>query len=172
MYPIEQVRTNQGKPFEIYTPFYRRAIRIPVPEPHSIPCFKNENGFLKTSIDFEVLNDDLQKYYTFNEYLVLKGGRTQALQILENMKAGGFRKYKKDHEFPIKDGTTKLSAYLKFGCVSIREVFKIAKEALGKAHIFIGQLYMKEFYYTVAYHFPEILRGQVADKSTPMHWTL
>ena len=166
MYPIEQVRTNQGKPFEIYTPFYRRAIRIPVPDPHSIPDVST-GGFVKDALDFEV--KDIGAYHTHNEHLEQKGGRDAGLEILDKIRTGSFRKYKKDHDFPIKDATTRLGAYLKFGCVSIREAFKEMKDSAGKASLLVGQLYYREFYYHVAYHFPEILKGQVGDKSTPMH---
>jgi deoxyribodipyrimidine photo-lyase len=167
MYPIEQVRTNQGKPFEIYTPFYRRSIRIPVPEPHSIPEVSKDT-FLTKVLEYE--DKDIDKYYTFNEFVEQKGGRTKALDILENIRKGVFRRYKKDRDFPIKDATTKLSAYLKFGCVSIREAFKVSKEALGKESQLVAQYYWREFYYNVAYHYPEILKGQLGEeKSTPIH---
>ena len=166
MYPIESVRTNQGKPFEIYTPFYRRAIRIPVPDPHSIP--EMTTAFV-TEPFWEENATDIDKYYEFNEFLELKGGRREGLAILESIRTGAFRKFKKDHDFPIKDCTTKLSPYLKFGCVSVREAFKVVKDALGKASLLVGQLYYREFYYTIAYHFPEILKGQVGEKNTPMH---
>lgn len=165
MYPIEQVRTNQGKPFEIYTPFYRRAIRIPVPEPHIIP--EVTTTFVVGSLEYE--DSDVDKYYTLNINVMQKGGRDVALEILEKIRVGGFRKFKKEHDIPIKDGTTKLSAYLKFGCISVREAFKVMKDAVGKASLLVGQLYYRDFYYHIAYHFPEILKGQVGEKSTPMH---
>lgn len=166
MYPIEQVRTNLGKSFEIYTPFYRRAIRIPVPEPHNIP--EIINGFVKKALGFEEPNID--KYYTYNEHVEQKGGRGKGKDILENMRKGGFKRYKKDGDIPIKDATTKLSAYLKFGCVGIREAFKIAKEAYGKESQLVMSYYWREFYYNVAYHYPEILKGQLGEvKSTPIH---
>jgi deoxyribodipyrimidine photo-lyase len=166
MYPVELVRTNQAKPFEIYTPFYRRAIRIPVPEPHSIP----EITTSFTDIELENQDTDLDKYYTFNEFVEQKGGRETGLEILENMRKGGFKKYKKDKDYPIKDGTTKMSAHLKFGCLSIRETFKIAKEAYGKESQLVMSLYSREFYYNLAYNFPEILKGQLGEqKSTPLH---
>ena len=165
MYPIEQVRTNLGKPFEIYTPFYRRAIRIPVPNPHSIP--EIHKGFLQVNIDGEEI--DIDRYYMLNEFLEQKGGREKALEILENVRRGAFRKYKKDHDFPIKDATTKLGAYLKFGCVSVRETFKVMKESAGKESPLVAQLYNRDFYYNIAYHFPEILKGQIGEKNTPMH---
>jgi deoxyribodipyrimidine photo-lyase len=167
MYPIEQVRTNLGKAYEIYTPYYRRAIRIPVPEPHSIPEL-NADAFVKTQIDFD--DDNIDKYYVFNEFVEMKGGRGAGTVIVERIRKGEFKKYKKEQDYPIKDATTKLSAYLKFGCVSIRECFKVAKEAYGKDCNLIMSFYWREFYYNVAYHFPEILKGQLeGERSTPMH---
>lgn len=170
MYPIEKVRTNEGKPFEIYTPFYRRAIRIPVPDPHAVPELKVD--WVNTEVGQEICTDgDLssKKFYEFNEHVEQKGGREYALDILHKIKKGGFRTYKKDRDIPVKDATTKLSASIKFGCVSIREVFKVSKEACGKASNLVANLYWREFYYNVAYHYPEILKGQIGERNTPMH---
>lgn len=166
MYPIDKVRTNQGKPFEIYTPFYRRAIRIPVPDPHTYP--EIQPGFFKGVLQFE--ETDIDRYYVQNEFNELVGGRKTGLEILEKIRKGGFRNYKKQHDFPAKDGTTKMSGHLKFGTISIRETFKICKDAQGKASTMVQQLYWREFYLGLAYHYPEILRGQLGEeRSTPIH---
>ncbi len=169
LHPLEKVKTNQGKYYEIYTPFYRRAIRISVEEPHTFPKIKTDFiGQLEK--DKYVLDPTkMNSFFIFNEKVEQKGGREQGLLILDKLKRAGFKNYKNLRDYPSKNATTKLSAYLKFGCLSFREVYKITKESLGKDSALIGELYFREFYYYLAYHYPEILKGQIDGHNIPVH---
>jgi deoxyribodipyrimidine photo-lyase len=166
LYPVERIKTNDGKPYVVYTPFYRKSINVAVPEPKPIAVLHTK--FITYQTDGEVALSHLAQYYTFNNFLEQQGGRKHALSILDSIHKGQSRKYKNEHDFPYKNATTKIGAYLKFGCVSIREVFKISKNALGKASQLVAQLYFREFYYDIAYHHPEILNGQVGGTNTPL----
>ncbi len=170
--PIDKVKNKSGKPYEVFTPFYRTCIRIKVALPKSlstvINCFETSNNILDkfhksdktTVIDMNHMN----QYYTHNSNIEITGGRNRALAILDNIRKGTFRHYQKQRDLPAKDATTKLSAYIKFGCVSPREVYLVAKTALGKNSLLIQQLLWREYYYNIAYHFPEVLQGQLPGK--------
>jgi deoxyribodipyrimidine photo-lyase len=164
MLPIEKVKTKTGKAYEVFTPYYRKAVHLKVEEPRACPL---RIPWCKSTFP----NIDIHKYYDRNESPTLTGGRARALVILEELKRGKFRTYKKHRDLPAKDATTKLSAYIKFGCVSIREVYHVAKVALGRGSLFVQQLFWREFYYNIAFSYPEILRGQVHPrmKNTPIH---
>jgi deoxyribodipyrimidine photo-lyase len=110
--------------------------------------------------------NDISKYYTHNPNVPVEGGRQHALAILEGIINGGATSYNKYRDFPAKDCTTKLGAYLKFGCLSPREVYKVIKKTCGVGSVLLSQLFWREFYYNVAYFFPEVLKGQVGGKST------
>jgi len=156
--PIESVKNKSGRPYEVFTPFYRTCIRMKVPVPKDEPkmdCFE-------MAIRFPFDEVDMSKYYTHNPEVEIVGGRPQALRILDRIRKGEFRCYKKQRDIPSKDATTKLSAYIKFGCVSPREVYFTAKNALGKNSLLVQQLLWREYYYNIAYHFPEVLQGQLA----------
>ena len=56
---------------------------------------------------------------------IKRGGRREAKKILKNIKK--YSNYEKERD-NLEYETTKLSMYLKFGCVSIREVYKIFKK--------------------------------------------
>ena len=159
LYPMGKVKNNNGRPYEIYTPFYRKALRVKV-DP---PVLGHSKFVLCTKDRIDMAVNDIGQYYENNPHLEVHGGRDKALTILEAIKRGKYRLYKKHRDEPAKESTTKLGAYIKFGCVSIREVFQICKEALGLASPLVAQLYFREFYYNVAYFFPETLAGQVGD---------
>jgi len=76
------------------------------------------------------------------------------LKILRNTEE--FRSYDKTRNFPWKS-TTKVSAYNKFGCASIREVYSTVKRSFGKNCKLIKELFWGDFYYYLAYHSPHVL---------------
>jgi deoxyribodipyrimidine photo-lyase len=165
--PIEHVKTKTGKTFEVYTPYYRKAIHLKIAEPRTCPteipwCSVAAN-------EFPAVNP--RKYYNGVDEPTIAGGRHKALDILEGLKRGTFRTYKKQREVPSKQATTRLSAYIKFGCVSIREVYHVGKLSQGRGSVFVQQLFWREYYYNLAFSYPEILRGQVNTnlKNTPVH---
>ena len=56
--------------------------------------------------------------------------------------------------------TSHLSAYIKFGCLSIREVYWAIIDSLGKENKLIEQLFWREFYFYISYYFPQVLKGK------------
>ena len=56
-----------------------------------------------------------------------------------------FKTYNEDRN-TLSYSTTNLSAYLNFGCISIREVYHMAKQELGNKNEIIKQLYWRDFY--------------------------
>jgi deoxyribodipyrimidine photo-lyase len=73
-------------------------------------------------------------------------------EILNRLKLN-YTKYKILRDIPSVDGTTKLSKYLKFGIISIREAYQLVNKDLRR------QLYWRDFYYQVAWYFPYVLGG-------------
>jgi deoxyribodipyrimidine photo-lyase len=61
--------------------------------------------------------------------------------------------YKAFRDFPAKDGTTKLSAFLRFGLVSIREK---ARLGLSLSETWLNELIWREFYMMILWHFPHV----------------
>ncbi len=156
--PVDAIKTQQGKAYEVYTPFYKVALSKSVPAPRN---FQQAPAFFTRKV---IKSPELETYYTPNEFVEQRGGRSAALATLKAIKEGKFNGYEDERNFPAKDSTTKLSAALKFGCVSPREVYSVAVEAHGKGSVLVSQLLWREYYYNIAYHFPEVLQGQVGNR--------
>lgn len=75
--------------------------------------------------------------------------RKQAFHILNNMVYNRI--------YPHEDSTSRLGAYIKFGIVSVRELRSREPE-------FRKQLYWREFYANVTYHYPHVLQGMFPGK--------
>jgi deoxyribodipyrimidine photo-lyase len=152
--PIGNFLKSDGKPYEKYTPFKNNAKNKKVLQPNNYKF--NENKFSKINIKIIELKV-LDKYYKKNNDILLHGGRDKGLEILDNLKK--FINYSEVRNNLI-NPTTHLSPYIKFGCVSIREVYEKVNKLYGINHGIIDQLYWREFYYYLAYYIPRVLQGK------------
>ena len=143
---------DDGKEYLKYKPFKNKAKTFPVRKPNNQKF--EENKFSKIVYSFKL--KDLDKYYNKNIYLSINGGRTNALLILKNIqKFVNYGSERNDLNTP----TTHLSAYIKFGCVSIREVYETIIKKLDESSILIDQLLWREFYYYLVYYNSTLLEG-------------
>jgi len=155
---------SMQKPYQVFTPFYKKykdTQPIP-PRPRKavipIASFYSKN-ILPGAFDARSL---FNRYLAEgkNTALIVRGGRARALTIIDACKKGDFDTYERDRDLPsLVDGTTKLSAYLKNGCVSLREVYWAAKDSDNEA--LVRELYWRAFYDQLTWWFPDTLRAQI-----------
>jgi deoxyribodipyrimidine photo-lyase len=137
--------TISGSYYQKFTPFYNLCLK----DNPKKPTTKNsDNIFKKCKTKYAIKN--ISKFYNYNNNLHVNGGRKEALKILKNIK--NFKTYE-DTRNTLSIETTNLSAYLKFGCISIRECYDKFKKNFGKKHPLIRQLIWREFYYHLGYGF-------------------
>ncbi len=142
------IKTSSNSIYQKFTPFYRYALHEKVREPTSKILHSNIISTPHTK--YSISKDKLKKFYKENKDIHVHGGRNNALKILHNM--NHFNKYEKMRNV-MHINTTNLSAYLKFGCVSIREAFHTMVSKFGKKHPLVRQLIWREFYYHLGYGF-------------------
>ena len=148
LHKIGTVLKDDETPYRVYTPFFRSASKKTVTKPNNYKC-KNISKAPKISksINFS----DTKKYYNHNNNILVEGGRTNAMKILNKVK--DFKEYNNKRN-DLTYETTQLSAYIKFGNVSIREVYYKFKSKLPNSNQLFNQLYWREFYYYIAFYFP------------------
>ena len=99
----------------------------------------------------------------------IKGGRKEALKILKNLDK--FRNYDKIRDFPALNQTTQISAHNKFGTISIREVHNQIKEVLGENHTIMREIYWREFFSHILFHFPHAQKTSFKQKFQKIPWS-
>jgi len=156
LYPIGTILNNKDDPYQVFTPFYKKSLsfKVPVPEPlevKSINVVKNIKRF------------DKHKYYVANPDLAVRGGRALALTRFKKIMTD----YATTRDYPAMDKTTRLSAYIKFGCVSIREVYYNYKNVKELQR----ELLWREFYANILYYFPHVLGNSFKEQYDNVKWT-
>lgn len=146
---INEPKKNDNSPYMTFTSYYNNSNKN-IEKPNKINITSKLSKI--NSKLYEIKHTDISKFYQNNENINVNGGRENALKILTNIK--NLKDYN-DKRSLCNYKTSQLSAYIKFGCVSIREVYHSFINNLGKSNDLVKQLYWREFYYYLLYHFPE-----------------
>ncbi|NJL44086.1 MAG: deoxyribodipyrimidine photo-lyase, partial [Nitrosarchaeum sp.] len=147
----EAVRTTQGTPYTVFTPFFREAQTYPIQQPQELP---EKTSFYTGTLLHAWSGERASILPVENPHLFAKGGRTNALRLLRRLAT--LTHYAEERDQPHLQATSNLSAHLKFGTISIREAYHAIAEHLGPEHPLLRQLYWRDFFTHIAYHHPRI----------------
>jgi deoxyribodipyrimidine photo-lyase len=157
---IGSMNKKDGSPYSIFTPFKNNGLKqtiekVDLTKPNNLVKSSSlkESGWIK---------------YEINKNILVNGGRTNGLKLMKQL--NDQKQYQKTHNTLIIP-TSYLSSYIKFGCLSIREVYWKFKDLFGLKHGLMAQLFWREFYYYIAFYFPEVLKGKTfQDKYNKLTW--
>jgi deoxyribodipyrimidine photo-lyase len=156
------ILTGSNQMFKKYTPFYNatKGRKISKSPAGSIKKLASSNIH---SLD---LKDAIKNFVgKMNEDILVHGGRKLGLQRLHLAKTTQ-KYYGKTRDFFDKN-TSHLSAYIKFGCVSIREVY----QEFSNIESFINELTWREFFAHVLDAYPEVVGQSYQKKFRKIKWS-
>lgn len=164
----EQAVKSDGLPYQVFTPFYNNARRFPVVFPKPLPS----NNFIKptateSNITLSAIAEQLQHVQQVMPSFQT-GGRSHALGILDQL--AKLKDYQQQRDFPGLDATSRLSAHLKFGTCSIREAYYAIVQHLGQDHPLLRQLYWRDFFSHIAFHFPHVFGKAFHSRYDQLQW--
>ena len=150
------------EPYKKFTPFMRyQKINYKVSLPKTLKI--QFTSFPKRlSIELKTL----ESFFIFNENIHVNSGRKEGLKQLSKLK------YLKDYVEKrnlLTYQTSNLSAYINLGILSIREVYKKGIQELGDGS-FIDELYWRDFYYNILYHYPHVVGNSFNTKYDKIKW--
>ncbi len=143
----EQAIKNDRTPYKVFTAFYNNARHIPVALPKALKTQNFIKANDKSTIELSTIKPE-------TEVISHPGGRHQALSILGQLAKQ--RDYQATRDFPFLDATSRLSAHLKFGTCSVREAYYAIAQHLGADHPLLRQLYWRDFFTHIAFHYPQV----------------
>jgi deoxyribodipyrimidine photo-lyase len=164
-HPREVVKRD-GAPYTVFTPFSRawQSLPLPAPEPGRLPKKLNVPAGIGS--------------VPLPEMPVPAGfpaGEAEASRRASRFFAEGVDAYREDRNRMDLDGTSVLSPYLRFGMLSVRELagsartVDQARNGAPGAAAWLNELIWRDFYLSVIFHFPGVLRGEfnTAFRSVP-----
>ena len=154
--------TISGSYYQKFTPFYNLCLKD---EPRKSSTKNGDKKYKKCKTKYSIT--DISKFYKYNDMLHVNGGRKEALKILKKIRE--FKDYDKTRN-TLSIETTNLSAYLKFGCISIRECYEKFKKTFGKKDPLIRQLIWRDFYYHLGYGFIDRFGDSLKEQYDKIKW--
>jgi len=139
-------RTSDGRPFAVFSPFWRRWEQLPRRDVHGAPRSLTVSGELDPGAIPDGPAPEAAE--------PCAPGEGAARERLRRWLDGGIERYHERHD-RLEGGTSELSPYLHFGCVSARETEQraLARGGAG-AGAFVRQLAWRDFYAHVLLHHP------------------
>jgi len=150
LYNPETVLTKEGKPYQVYTPFWNRTQQFqapeePMPAPRSLSCCLKGASEPISKLHYP------QTWDLHQIPLLWEPGEKGAKKRLKTfIDKGRVEDYEHDRNFPAIDGSSKLSPHLHHGEISPRVAWHSAKASLT----YRKELVWREFAKHLLYHFP------------------
>ncbi|PSN14408.1 deoxyribodipyrimidine photolyase [filamentous cyanobacterium CCT1] len=168
------VRTGAGEPYSVYTPFWRNWIKQakaePLPAPQGLQPLSAKQQEAAQKVGCMDLPSAQDLGFSWQNGFPVEPGEAGALERMEAFcdDDRAVAAYDEQRDFPFVDGTSRLSAALKFGAVGIRTVWAAADAAYSRCRsdetrdnvrTWQQELAWREFYQHVMYFFPELADG-------------
>jgi deoxyribodipyrimidine photo-lyase len=148
LYEPGTITSKSGTIYKKFTPFYDTVLHMPVET--SVSTKKTALRSYNTEmINSHIKLIDAQRIFVKkNDNVLVHGGRTEGRKRLAHVKE--LNKTYAETRNIFATNTSLLSAYIKFGCVSVREVYAKFTGELRR------QLIWREFYAHVLFGYPEL----------------
>jgi deoxyribodipyrimidine photo-lyase len=105
------------------------------------------------------------------------GGERAGIERLRGFIADSLLRYGSQRNFPIQDGTSRISADLRFGTLSPRQVLAAAQQTIretpaarAEVDVFISELIWREFYRQILWHYPQVASSCFKPKYNDLKW--
>jgi deoxyribodipyrimidine photo-lyase len=178
--------TNKaGKPFRVFTAYWRTVLAgggpaSPLSAPRSLRFHRLPRHFKLQPIALAELDlqprapdwaDGLRAHW--------EPGESSARARLRHFLRAPLRDYPIDRDRPDRHGTSRLSPYLAFGNISVRQVWHSARKSVD-AHRsrattrplekFLAELGWREFNYHILYHHPDLAERNFQSRFELLRW--
>lgn len=166
-----EIATGQGKPYSVFTPFWKTLRDMPIAQPQRRPdaakpvkAAEGDGGYTAPAWSAK-----LAAHWSI--------GETSARERLDDFLDRQLDDYAQGRDVPGQDATSRLSPHLRFGEISARQVWHAAQAvahadhgkqaAVGK---FLSELAWRDFSYHQLYHRADIATVPMQSKYAGMDW--
>ncbi len=170
---FEDVKKDDGTPFKVFTPFWRKAEKIYL---EKIPKLEKKVSKCKKKVSYFQNSVKAEKFYPNKEWFKKfeshwLPSEENAIKELKNFIKNNIENYDVSRNFPHIVGTSKLSPFIKHGQIHVEtiweECIKIKKRSTGK---FLAEIGWREFNHSLINYFPHMLKGNYSKKFDKFPW--
>jgi deoxyribodipyrimidine photo-lyase len=168
-----EVLTGSGSSFRVFTPYSRAWLKLDKLAPG--------RTLAKLSTPSKIASRALPTLAAWNltsEAEIIEPGEAAARKRLGRFLDGAIFDYGTRRDLPAAENTSRLSQDLRWGLLSIREVYARCTELVDRATaaqrksigIWINELIWREFYFQVLWHAPDVLDYEFQPDYRALRW--
>jgi len=171
----DEVLTGSSSPFRVFTPYSRAWAKLEKATPGG--------AVARISVPPTVASlplPDLTHWGLQPDSTILPiASEAAAAARLERFLEAAVGRYAAQRDLPAVEGTSRISQDLRFGLLSIRNVYARVAERLrelgpekgGSVQIYVNELCWREFYFQVLWHAPHVLEQEYGVGYRGLPWT-
>ena len=173
----QSVLKSDGTPYTVFTPYMKAWKALPLPSAgEALPAPRS------ISTPDHLTSEPIPTSPTLPAEMPFEAGEAQALGRLWAFTAGEdapIFQYADQRNRMDLEGTSQLSPYLKFGMLSPRQAIIAAGSAIQDApdaesrkgpETWLNELIWREFYISILYHFPYVLKSSFRESLRDIRW--
>ncbi|AFY76501.1 deoxyribodipyrimidine photolyase [Pleurocapsa sp. PCC 7327] len=178
-----KIVTQSGNLYTVYSPFWRnwsqQSKQSPAQDLENVKGLTDQEIAIAKKAGTIELPTAKDLGFIWDNPLLLAPGETAAQERLAEFCDRAIYEYKEQRNFPAIDGTSRLSAALKFGAIGIRTVWQAtieagensrSDEASDSIQAWQQELAWREFYQHCLYFFPELAEGAYRKNFKNFFW--
>ena len=170
----DAIRTSADGFYSKFTPYYDKCMELLKERKIAIDLPRTRTGSMGSTIaigkEIELSGAKERFGSGASPQRLVHGGRKLAQARLDSlpMSVSDYEATRND----LSDETTQLSAYIKYGCISIREAYYAFKSKLDSkaSSSLIRQLFWRDFYAQLLYHHPNALTESMKPAYRNIRW--
>lgn len=165
LFEPETVQTKEGKPYRVFTPFWRACLEQPIPAaPENRPARLRGPRRWPANLALSELALEPKIDWAKGIRSSWRPGEKGAGERLDHFLDSALSEYAKERNRPDMAGTSRLSPHLHWGEISVRQIWsalhgKLAGRRIDRApegiRVFASELGWREFAHHLLYHFPD-----------------
>jgi deoxyribodipyrimidine photo-lyase len=167
----DEVLTGDLKPYRVFTPYAKAWSKLDKPAPARTPA-----RLAVPKVSGEAL-PALSRWDLVSSAALPPAGEAAARRRLDKFLSDSMEIYAERRDLPGEEGTSRISQDLRFGLLSIREVYAKCRAVTARttaekssAASFINELIWREFYMQVLWHCPEVLTHEFQPGTRNLAW--
>lgn len=176
-----EVSTKEGRPYQVFTAFWRACRARPQPfKPSPAPAKIPAPGKWPDSLPLESLHLEPTRSWTNGLQKRWQPGSAGAKRRLDSFLGESLDDYDTARDWPSQTGTSQLSPHLHFGEISPRTVWhavqsKLVRQRAGSkgwaaSETYLKELGWREFAHHLLYHFPTTTDHPLRPEFTRFPW--
>jgi deoxyribodipyrimidine photo-lyase len=174
------IENKQGRPFQVFTPYWRHCLTLPVEAPQA--CTTRKFPAPRTwPASAELAEWQLRPRIPWDQGMaeMWTPGEAGAARRLKAFAGEVMARYADQRNFPGLTGTSMLSPHLHFGEISPRQIWAAVQAVSGDsgifppskgAAVFLSEVGWREFAYHLLFHFPHTPESPLREDFNRFPW--